>query len=248
MAHDDVGTGAEPSGQTPVAPPAPPQYTPPTPLAGQMPKAPPYTLHALPRAPARQGDYPPASYDALAPQPRTPVVAIVGLVLAFVAPIIGVVVSIMALRRARRGEGGRTQAIAGIAVGTVAVVVPLVLLLLIANQTDDKREARSAFERLDDAIARADCDGYMANSTETYRKELGVVTCAAFAAFTEPVGGSESYYGSIPITDVVVDGETATVSTLMTVDPDAAPVVLEYTLVRQDGVWLVDAFEFRDWD
>ena len=215
------GSAPDPYARTGPAPQAPSPAQ--TPYGAQAPYGP-------------QGYYPPQGYYGQPPQQRAPVLAIVGLVLAFVVPPAGVIVSIVAAVRARRGGRGRGLAIGGIVAGTITTLLGVAALFMVIHQGQDMWEARSAYQRLEDALVDEDCVAYMANSTEAFRHQIGVLTCDDFAAFVAPVPGDPVGLGNVPVTGVEVHGDTATVSTLenMGSDADGDPTLqaFDYTLVR----------------
>ena len=235
MSHDELGPA-------PLSEPAPP-----VPYASPVP-------YGTTAAFSPQGYYPPQGYppQGYYPPPRQgpPVLAIVGLLLAFVVPPIGVIVSIVALVRARRGGNGRGLAIGGIVAGTITTLLGAAAVVAVIVQTQDARDAFSAHQRLEDALVEGDCSAYLAVSTPGFRAQLGALTCEDFAAFIAPVAGEAVDFSGVPVTAVEVHGDTATVSTLeqLGVEPNGDPILqaFDYTLVRQDDTWLVDRFELGD--
>ena len=131
MSHGD-GFGSASQSWVPQGPPPqgpPPQGPPPQgpPPQGQVPQS--YAL--VGRAPqtgypAQPNYYAQPSYYG-EPAPKTPAIAIVGLILAFILPPVGLILSLVAISRARRAGSGRGLAIGGIVVGTLLTILGLAL-------------------------------------------------------------------------------------------------------------------------
>jgi len=105
------------------APPPPPQYPAAQPYGAQPYGAQPYG------APAQgYGQYP--GYDMQ--RPRTNVMAILGLVFAFVCSPLGIVFSAIGLRQVKkRREGGRGLAITGLVLSIVFLLIGLLMMLVV---------------------------------------------------------------------------------------------------------------------
>ncbi len=194
----------------------------------------------------RQPGYPsygPAGYGQ-PPAPRqSPVLAIVGLVLAILAAPIGLIISIIARVQARRTGVGRGLATAGIVVGCLwiaaAVAIPVALNQRLGGSEGEG--AREAFSQMQNSLIDADCDAYMASTTEDFRTLITMTTCEQFDMVMELAGPGT--FGWVPVTDVDVDGDEATLWTVERV-PDAAGGEtverVEYRVIREGDVWLVD--------
>ncbi len=194
----------------------------------------------------------PTYYGPPAPR-RTPTLAILGLVFAFLAPLVGLVLSIVALVRAKTDGNGRGLAIAGLV--TSIVMTPLyaaVALPVFLHQRELAQEAgpRDAFERMTTALAEGDCEVFMAGSTASLREQLGTTTCDEFQSFVAVNDAGAVQVGNVPITDVEIDGDRATVSTIERVQwaegEPATTQAFDYTMVRRDGVWLMDGVTLGD--
>lgn len=201
------------------------------------------------------GTFPPQQYYGQPPQPSasTPALAIVGLVLAFIVPPVGLVLSIIALVRIRRRgtlAKGRGLAIGGMIVGIVASIAAAGLIVLVVDQAGKITGARDAFERMQGSLVREDCDGYMASTTATLREQIGVVNCDDFAQAIDLAGGG-SQFDNVPVTGVEIRDEIAIVTTLERLPSEEAGGTPEYqhfdyTVIQRDGTWLVDAIELSD--
>lgn len=178
---------------------------------------------------------------------RTPALAVVGLVLAFLAPLIGLVLSVIAVVRARHDGGGRRLAIAGIVVSVVvAPILAAVAIPVFLHQREAAETAgpRAAFERLETAFLEDDCGAFMATSTASFQAQIDATTCDGFTAFVDSVNAGPVDVGHVPVVGVEVDGDLATVTTVELIvwvegEPPSEQE-FDYSLVRRDGVWLVD--------
>ena len=73
---------------------------------------------------------PPAAAP-VATGPRTNVLAIVGLILAFVVSVAGIIVSAIALRQIKQtGEAGHGLAVAGVIVGIVVTLLYVIIIIV----------------------------------------------------------------------------------------------------------------------
>ncbi len=185
-------------------------------------------------------------------QPGTSTLAIVGLVLAFIVPPVGLVLSIVALVRVQRGRvpaKGRGLAIAGTIVGAVCSLIGVLIVLAAVQVVQTQTEIRGAFEDVQDALRNDDCQAYLDGTTENFRAQLGVVTCDDFEAFVTTSQGPQGF-GTVPVTDVDVHGTTAVLRTLENVAyaEGGTPRMeaFDYTLVKRDGEWLVDGVALGD--
>lgn len=228
----------------PRAPYGAPTY----PTGSGHPAAPAYS--AGPSYPAAPG-YPAApSYAAgpltYAPPPaRTPVIAIVGFVLAFVFSPAGLIVSLIALPRTRRAGAGRGLAIAGIAISMLPVIAAIAIPIYFNWRTDADDGPRGAFQAMQSALVERDCISFLVSTTEHFQQITAVTSCESFDNMVAAVSASSPGFGRVPITDVEIDGDTAVVSTVeRTRGPDGEEIYerFDYRLVRVEGRWLVDDF------
>lgn len=212
---------------------------------GAQPPAQPYGGQPPAYGQAAYGAAPAAvdQYGAPGPQPgATPTIAVIGLVLAFVFWPAGLVVSIMSLKRTRPPAKGRGLAIAGIVVSSLSLVATIVAVILIVFVARTVGEPAVAVTNLNTAFDTGDCDLYLASTTADY--QAGVAPDCA--AFDQVVAGAEGVYEDYRtvVTDVQVDGETATVTTTETYTEIATGEDVSgewaYTVVNEGGDWLVD--------
>ena len=177
------------------------------------------------------------------PQPgATPTIAVVGLILAFVFWPAGLVVSIMSLKRTRPPAKGRGLAIAGVIVSSLSLVATIVAVILIVFVARTVGEPAVAVTNLNTAFDTGDCDLYLASTTADY--QAGVAPdCAAFDEIVAVGEGVYDDYRTV-VTDVKVDGDTATVTTTETYMEIATGEDVSgewaYTVVNEGGDWLVD--------
>ena len=171
--------------------------------------------------------------------------------LVFVVPLAGLILSIIGLRRVQRtGEPGRRLAIAGVAIPAAWLVLGIVAAIVIPIGMNAQRKAeqgpRDAVVRLRDSIVDADCVSFLVGTTPTFQQEYGLTDCAAFDSFLAG-NASARAAGELPIVDVNVDGDTATVTTLERTDwASYTPHEVDYTVIRTDGVWRVDEITYPD--
>jgi hypothetical protein len=142
----------------------------------------------------------------------------------------------------------------------VAVLVPLLFLGLASGsggvQPDgaDQQAAVAAIELYDDAWQDADCDAYMASTTEQYRAAQGAPDCDAFVqSATEFSVGVEDY--EVVVTKITQEDDAIIVSTTESydalLDDDGAPldeptpdsVDYVYTVVPSGDSWAIDALK-----
>lgn len=227
MTHDGRD-GSAPEAWQPVHPAgttAPPPGYPPAPSPGYPP------------------GYPPAPPDRTpAVSQRSPALAVVGLVLACLAPLVGLILSVIAVVRARHDGVGRELAIAGIVVSIVVtpIFAAMVIPVYLNHRAMAEAGPRAAWERVENALADADCDEFMASTTLLLRQQVGATTCARFEVMAaEVVVGSEG----VAIVGVEVDGDEAVVTTLelVVLTEGAAPTEerFDYAFVQRDGVWMM---------
>ncbi|HWA66038.1 MAG TPA: DUF4190 domain-containing protein [Mycobacteriales bacterium] len=112
-------------------PQAPPPWQMPPPAPWQPPPPPPYA--APPGWQPQPYGYPqPTNTNGFAIAAL--VCSLVGILLAFIGPVGGIVFGIVGLRQAReRGEGGRGLAIAGIVIGAVVLLLDIVGVVSLAT-------------------------------------------------------------------------------------------------------------------
>lgn len=207
---------------------------------GQMPYAPAY--------PSRAQYAQPAYYGPPAPQ-RTPTLAILSLVFAFLAPLVGLVLAIVALLRGKVDGNGRGLAIAGLV--TSLVMTPLyaaVALPLVMQQRERAEEVavEQAFAELILAIADGDCDAYLAGTTFALQQQTHATTCAQFDVLFAQAGEAGAWPDGVRITDVRVDVDDAWLTTAERVvweDATSSVETFEYWMVREDGAWLLNSVD-----
>ena len=250
----------------PLAAPTPepqPMFQPPsafvaTPQPAQSPYGAAYPgAPAYPSAPAHPGaagqpPYGQPGYYRPPVAPRqTPTLAILGLVLAFFAPLIGLVLSIVAVVRAKADGNGRGLAIAALVVNIVLMpILAAIAIPVFMHQRELAQEAevRDAFGRITTAIAGGDCDAYLAGSTFALQQQAHATTCAQFDAIFAEAGDPGAWLGSAQVTDVRVESGDAWVTTMegVVVDETARVVTFEYWMVREDGAWLLNSVSLLD--
>lgn len=222
-----------------------PTTAPPTSAGDPPPWSPPPRQHPAPphwTPPQAAAPYGPAYYAP--PTTPTPVLAIVGLVLAVVLAPVGLIVSIVAWVQSRRTGVGRGLAIAGVVVSCVPIVLAVAIpLFLNARAEGSAADARAAYRTFETALLEADCDAYMARTTENLRQHVGVTTCPELEALTATITAHPEA-GHVQIVDLTVSGHVAT---LTTAEAAAAPAGgqsqtahVQYNLVLVGGKWRVD--------
>lgn len=225
-----------PTGPTGWEPQPPAQPTPPAPPAPQgYPAAPGYQTPGYPAAPG----YAQPGYAA-AP-PKTPGIAITGLVLAIILPLVGLIVSIVALGKTKAVGAGRGLAKAGVIVGAILTVVWVGVIAAIVWFAVSVAGPAIAVTQFNDAVRAGDCQAFFDHTTENFRSIFQVADCDGFdqlaSASTEGIDDT-----NITVTNTSVENDTATVTTTETVtgggETDTATGT--YSLVKQDGSWLVD--------
>lgn len=242
----------EPTGPDPFAIAAPqPSHTTtgtlpptayPTPTGYPMPTG-------YPAPPPGLGPYGAQRYYTSPPPPGIPALVIIGFVSVFVVPLVGLVVSIVALVRVRRsGSPGRGLAIAGVAIGSLPVVAAIAIPIYMSEVRKAEAGPRAAFSEVWTALATGDCEGFQAGTTANFQYQLGLTDCAQFDAYVANVSAMGGF-GMVPIVDVAVDGDIATVTTFERIGEGAGePVIVnvDYTVVRMDGSWRVTSLAFAD--
>lgn len=211
---------------------------------GQMPYAPAY--------PSRAQYAQPAYYGPPAPQ-RTPTLAILSLVFAFLAPVVGLVLAIVALVRARTDGNGRGLAIAGLAVSVLAIpVLAAIAIPVYLNQRENAQEAgvREALHQMSASIAAIDCEGFRSTTTASFQQQMGAPTCEDFDVIAQSANSGPVEVGDVPIIDIEVVGDVATVTTVEMVawveGESPTQEKFEYVVVLRGGDWLIDSIALAD--
>ena len=118
----------------------------------------------------------------------------------------------------------------------------------------DQRAAVAAVELYDDAWQDADCEAYVASTTENFRTQSGLTDCSAFETEAETFTDAVEDY-EIEVTDVRRDGDAIVVATTETytalVGEDGTPldeptedsIDWVYTVVADGDDWLIDGME-----
>jgi len=140
-----------------------------------------------------------------------------------------------------------------------AVVIPLLFLQLATSGSQagvepsgaDEQAAVAAVELYDDAWQTADCDAYVASTTEEFRISSQLPDCESFVATATEFSVSVDDY-VVTVTDIVTQDDTILVSTTETFDalfdednmpldePVADAVEYQYTVVSAGGDWVID--------
>jgi hypothetical protein len=138
-----------------------------------------------------------------------------------------------------------------------AILIPLLIGLFSSAagggaSTADESAAVAVVEQYDDAWGDADCDDYLASTTQAWRDAYGYADCADFELQAEAFDDSTEDY-DMTITSVrTLDEDTVEVSTsetyLATVDengqqlatPEPAEDLFVYTVVRDAAGWAID--------
>ncbi len=140
--------------QTPPQQPPEAPYQPPQPIEPAPPVMP---LNSIP---------PQGSAHPSPPQTMS-VMAIVGLVLAFVVPVVGIIVSAIALAKiGKNGQKGRGLAIAGLVIGLINTVVGIILLIALvgASFSGVQQKARDTERRTDINALHTQVEAYYAQN------------------------------------------------------------------------------------
>ena len=118
----------------------------------------------------------------------------------------------------------------------------------------DQRAAVAAVELYDEAWQEADCEAYVASTTESFRTQSGLTDCSAFETEAETFTDAVEDY-EIDVTDVRRDGDAIVVTTTETytalVGEDGTPldeptedsIDWVYTVVADGDDWLIDGLE-----
>lgn len=193
----------------------------------------------------------PGYYGPPATPKPTPVLAILSLVFAFLAPIVGLVLAIVALLRGKVDGNGRGLAIAGLV--TSLVMTPLyaaVALPVYLNQRRlaEEAEVQDAFDRITTAMAYGDCDGYLTGSTFAFQQQTHATTCEQFDVLFTYAGDLGDWLETMQVTDVRVESDDAWVTTTEWVVWDEFPTAetFAYWMVREDGDWLLNSASMLD--
>jgi hypothetical protein len=143
------------------APPPPPQYPAAQPYGAQPYGAQPYGAQPYGAPDPGYGQYP--GYDLQ--RPRTNVMAILGLIFAFVCSPLGIVFSAIGLRQVKkRREGGRGLAITGLVLSIVFLLIGLLLMLVVLPAVLEAAKGTAATQ---DAAASQAAQAPAADTTGT---------------------------------------------------------------------------------
>jgi hypothetical protein len=188
--------------------------------------------------------YGPTSYGT--PPSQTPVLAIVGLVLAVILAPVGIIVSIVALVKVRTTGVGRGLASAGLVVGCFWILAAMAIPVYLNQRLGgaEGADAREAFHAMEQSLIDADCAAFVAITTEGLRSDIGIFSCDEFQMMVDAANAGPVPFGHVPVTSVEVDGDVATIWTVeRAVDASGEGTTLdrvEYRAVRTDGVWRID--------
>lgn len=240
VAADPYASPAPFASPDPHAAPAPTPYQGPTPQPGMPPGAPYGASAAYPAYPS----YGPAGYAMPPAQRPTPVLAIVGLVLSIVLAPVGLVVSIVARVQGRRTGVGRGMATAGIVIACVWIAGAVAISVALNERLGgaEGEGPREAFGQMQNSLVDADCEAFMTSTTEDLRSQIMLRTCDEFDTMIA-LAGPGMFDGWVPVTDVDVNGDEATLWTVeRVIDPSGGESVdtVEYRAVREGDVWLID--------
>ncbi|MFB7884885.1 DUF2510 domain-containing protein [Microbacterium sp. NPDC056057] len=118
----------------------------------------------------------------------------------------------------------------------------------------DQTAAVAAVELYDDAWQDADCEAFMAATTEAFRAQAGLADCSAFETEAESFGDAVEDY-EVEVTDVRDTDEAIVVSTTETYsrlvdeggnaldEPVDESIDWQYTVVADGDDWLIDHLE-----
>lgn len=142
-----------------------------------------------------------------------------------------------------------------------AIVIPLIFLSLgsgsgqsVEPSGADQEAAVAAVELYDDAWQNADCDAYIASTSEEFREGSELADCESFLATATEFSASVQDY-AVSVTEIETDGDSIVVSTTESYEalfdedgepydePVAEQVEYEYTVVSVDGDWVIDSLE-----
>ena len=194
------------------------------------------------------GGYPQPGYGPAGSQPaagpRTPTIAVVGLVLSILLAPVGLVVSLVALGRTKRAGSGRGLAVAGSIVGGVLTVLGIGTAAALVPLLSELNGPRTAVLRLSAAVGSGSCDDFMAASTQSFRAGSGLASCDDLAAF---VAGNNYQDNQVSVTAVDIENGVATVNTSETYlwldDGQTYTDRYVYQVVKEDGAWRVDGVD-----
>jgi hypothetical protein len=163
----------------------------------------------------------------------------VGLVLAFLAAPIGLVVSVIALVKSKV-NGGKGLAIAGVIVSVLAMVSMTAIgvgVYFLAGAIGAPGQSVTA---LHEAVMDKDCAALRAETTESFREAQDLTTCAEVEQLAQ---GYSDYVFSIDSVEIV--NSTATVETTESYVYNGRSRSEQnvYHLVRENGHWKVDSVE-----
>lgn len=237
--------GPVPAPYQPYATPGPAPYEQDDAWSGPQPAG--YPQPGYPPSGFGQPGYGPPGFRPMAEPPRTPAIAVVGLVLSLVLAPVGLVVSLVALGRTRRAGAGRGLAVAGSIIGAALLVMGVALGVALVPRLADLAEPRSTVLRFAAAVDQGTCDDFMASSTRALRADGGITTCDDFDA---AIAGNGYRDNQVLVTGVSLESGVATVSTIETYlwleDGQTYTDRFVYRVVKEDGAWRVDAVDPAD--
>lgn len=123
-----------------------------------------------------------------------------------------------------------------------------------SGSSDAQRAAVAVVEQYDDAWNGAECEDFLATTTESFRTSLGLTDCAAFEAQADIFGETTDEY-ELTVTSVSESSGTILVLTtesfLSSVDDNGEPLATpepvsypyEYTLVPAGNGWAIDGVQ-----
>lgn len=145
-----------------------------------------------------------------------------------------------------------------------AVVIPLIFLNLagggmggpgaVQPSGADEEAAVAAVELYDDAWQNADCEAFVASTTEEFRQESQLVECEAFNERAAEFSASVTDY-DVTLTAIETVDDTIVITTTESynalfdesgepVDPPSEEEIdYEYTIVRENGEWVIDVLQ-----
>lgn len=173
----------------PQQPPATPQY-PESPI--QPPTSPQNSQQIVqPQSPLpyppEQPPAPQSGQTSSAPKGKTNTLAIVGLILAFIAPVIGLILSIVALSQIKKkSENGSGLAIAGIITSSVLIIAFLLIIpaLVLSNFSSVQSRAKDVERQTDINAMYGQIENY--HNTNGYYPSLDQMNDPAFRSSNMP--------------------------------------------------------------
>ena len=117
------------------------------------------------------------------------------------------------------------------------IVLVAVIVGVVMNATAGPREAIDSF---DQAWADANCQQMESVTTAAYRDATGYSDCAVFEETATSLGGATS----LSVTSTEISNGVATVETVESYTGDSTKYDVVYTLVQEDGAWLIESVEY----